>query len=189
MLRIISIIVFFSFLSTAIAAEESLKYPSTIPCEPVLKKISSMEVIGLRDRITMPNNTILQLWENLMKDESKIIHRTGNSVGLCFMDDDPESESFTAIVAHVVSKVEKIPEEMIHHTVPAGEYLVFTHRGKFRPNGLSITYGFIYNTFLPQSEYEPNGSYEFEWYEHPRFKGTEDPETEIDIYIPIQKKK
>ncbi|MCX7835419.1 MAG: GyrI-like domain-containing protein [bacterium] len=161
-----------------------MELPDTIPTEPVLKTLDEMDVIGLSTRVTYGNNTIPQLWEKLIDVEQQIPHKTPISVGICVMDEDPTSKEFTAIAGHVVSHVEAIPEGFVHFQVPAGEYLVFTHRGPL-PTTLSKTYHYIYEDYFPQSRYEPTMEFDFEWYEHPRFKGVMDPETEIDIYIPV----
>ena len=86
-----------------------------------------------------------------------------------------------------VKEKESTPEGMTAIEVPAKEYAVFTHKGAV--NEIGKTYDYIYGTWLPESGYEADGSHDFEYYDE-RFNNENpmDPQSEVDLYIPVKKK-
>ncbi|MFW5782299.1 MAG: GyrI-like domain-containing protein [Candidatus Muiribacteriaceae bacterium] len=78
-----------------------------------------------------------------------------------------------------------MPDDMIGKTLPENSYAVFTHKGEV--SKIKMTYEYIYTTWLPGSDYEPAGCYDFEMYDRD-FK-VEDPENSVMyICIPVKKK-
>ena len=81
-----------------------------------------------------------------------------------------------------VEKVEKLPLEMFTKILPASKYAVFTLKGK------EITSNWqnkIYKEWLPQSGYEEAHKFLIEYYDD-RFRGTDNSESELDIYVPVK---
>lgn len=94
-----------------------------------------------------------------------------------------DTKNFYIFVGIEVFSLEFVPLEMIIKKLPKTKYLNFTTKADdFK------TCGNIYNEWLPSSEYEQSYPYIIEAYEHPRYKGLTDKESEIDWYIPIKKK-
>ena len=79
--------------------------------------------------------------------------------------------------------LEDILMDMVGKTLPANTYAVFTHRGSLTKLGLTCQY--IYGKWLPNSDYVLAGEYDFEHYDQ-RFQGTDNENTEFDIYVPVK---
>ena len=77
------------------------------------------------------------------------------------------------------------PEGMCTRVFPTQRYAVFTHKGSLI--NLKATFDYIYGTWVPKADYELAGTDDFEYYDD-RFKGMDDPNSEVDIYIPIKEK-
>ncbi len=162
--------------------------------EPRFVKKDAFDVVGIEGVSTKNNNIIPDLWEQFLPRAHEVQHKIGKKIcyGLCMMNEpfDPKTADddspFTAVVSVPVSKVDKIPQGMVHRQVPAQEYAVFTHKGRFFPDRLMKSYDYIYGTWFPKSELKTIGKIDFEYYDE-RFKGVDNDETEIDIYIPVQR--
>ena len=94
-----------------------------------------------------------------------------------------EDGSFEYIAAVETSKAESLPEWAVVQMVPANTYAVFPHQGSLE--SLHDTTNYIFQTWLPQSEYM-SLSYDMEVYTD-EFKDFS-PEFVFYIYIPVKKK-
>ena len=147
-----------------------------------------IKLVGMKERIIMPNNTIPQLWEKFMERENEIKNsRKKEWFGVA---DNMASETyeFDEIVAVEVDDFENIPVGMISMVIAPQKFLVFTHKGKiFDENGeskLSKTYDYLYGKLLPSTEFELDKSFNFEIYDE-RYLPNNDV-SEFDIYVPIK---
>ena len=83
-----------------------------------------------------------------------------------------------------VTSLDEIPVQLFGKVLPANRYAVFTHKGKL-PGKITETFRYIYEEWLPNSGQKQAGPYDFERYDN-RFKGPENDESVIEIYVPIQ---
>lgn len=90
---------------------------------------------------------------------------------------------FRHIVGLEVSSYEKIPQMLVKKTLRAGRYAVFTHTGGL--NGLEKTYDYIWGTWFLSTKEKLDSRADFELYDR-RYRGFDDPDNEVDIYIPIK---
>ena len=162
--------------------------------EPRFVKLESFHVVGIEGKSSMKNNRIPQYWETFLPREKEVtsIVKPGTNYGFCFVEEEAETEmnddtEFTVLIGDAVSDFSNIPNGMVYRKIPAAEYAVFTHKGKFFPDGLPRSYGYIYSKWFPNSQYKADSSFNFEYYEHGRFKGVDVDDTEIDIYVPLIK--
>lgn len=81
-----------------------------------------------------------------------------------------------------VENLDNIPAAMVGKIIPAHTYAVFTHKGLLRD--LHKTFQYAYHEWLPASKHKIADCYDFELYDE-RFKGGDNPNSEIDIYIPV----
>ena len=81
-----------------------------------------------------------------------------------------------------VSKLEDINPLFVVKTIPAGKYLRFIHKGL--ANKVGYTYKYIYNQFLPNTDYVLNKPFNFEFYGE-KCLGPYNENSESEIYIPI----
>lgn len=173
--------------------KQRLKHLGAISMKPVIKEIKEMKIIGMEKTTTLNTSyiDIPKLWEKFCSRMCEIKNAADNKTfyevrkpDMNFsMDDFKETSEFTEIAGLEVTSIDTIPEGMITVTIPAGKYAVFTHKGN--PINLRQTYEYIWGTWLPNSGYEADLRFDFELYGE-RFKGMEDPESEIDIHIPIK---
>jgi len=95
-----------------------------------------------------------------------------------------ETRNFYVMVGVQVDKVQPLPLELSFKVLPATTYAVFTLRGS------EITSNWpdrIYQEWLPNSAYEEAHKFTVEYY-GPGFKGMDDPESELEIHVPVKPK-
>ncbi|MGM7684957.1 GyrI-like domain-containing protein [Cytobacillus sp. Hm23] len=156
--------------------------------EPTIKEMDEMVVVGLECHTSMTemqkNNPIHGLWMDFMSLENSIPFRKDKNVtyGVCY-DENKETGDFVYAAAVEVEKVDQLSDKLVTKTIPAQRYLVFTHKGLI--SELGKTFGYIFEDWLPQSNYEVVNSASFELYGE-RFLGPDNDQSETDIYIPIK---
>ena len=163
-----------------------------ITMEPKIVKREAIKLIGLMYYGDNKNWEIPGIWEEFLPLMKKIPHNlpVHESYGVCFYTESfSKNGLFYYLAALPVSSLEEIPMELVGKTLPASEYAVFTHNGSIvgKTSTVRDTYAYAYGTWLPNSQYENPYGYDFEFYDE-RFKGNQDPESEIDICIPIRKR-
>jgi len=129
-------------------------------------------------------NEIGKLWKRFVAKEKTIKNRVENGGYEVHIEPEEykETKNYYVFVGVEVEKVEKLPLEMFTKILPASKYAVFTLKGK------EITSNWqnkIYKEWLPQSGYEEAHKFLIECYDD-RFKGIDNSESELDIYVPIK---
>jgi AraC family transcriptional regulator len=76
------------------------------------------------------------------------------------------------------------PIELFYKEMPATKYAIFTGRGTDMPAQMEK----IYTEWLPNSPYIESYPMLIERYDQTRFKGLNDPDSEIDFMVPIKEK-
>lgn len=165
---------------------------SNIMMKPDIIKISERKLVGMRVKTSLSDNKIPQLWNDFMgrMDEIKNDKNTG-----CYelhpYDSNFKTENFSekmefekwAIVE--VVNFENVPNGMETHTLKAGQYAVFIHKGSM--SRIQMSFDYVYGTWLPNSEFEFDTRDDFERYGD-KYLGPENPESETEIWIPIKNK-
>jgi len=67
--------------------------------------------------------------------------------------------------------------------IPKGRYLRFIHKGL--SNKVGYAYKYIYNQFLPDTDYRLTKPFNFEYY-GPKYKGPYNEQSESEVFIPIE---
>jgi AraC family transcriptional regulator len=99
-------------------------------------------------------------------------------------EDYSETNCFYVMVGVQVEEVEHLPLELVFRVLPSTTYAVFTLKGS------EITSNWpdeIYEQWLPSSAYEEAQKFTIERY-GPGFRGMDDPESKLDICVPIRPK-
>ena len=96
-----------------------------------------------------------------------------------------ETKCFYVMVGVEVSDPAGLPLELSVKVLPAGTYAVFCLRG---PEITSNWPDAIYQGWLPRSGYEEAHKFTVERYDGARFKGVDDPESELEIWVPVRKR-
>jgi AraC family transcriptional regulator len=94
-----------------------------------------------------------------------------------------ETRQFYVMVGVEVPSPEGLPLELSVKALPAGSYAVFALRG---PEMTSNWPDAIYKGWLPGSGYEEASKFTLERYDGDRFKGVDDPESELEIWVPVR---
>ena len=163
-----------------------------VTMEPKIVKKDAVKLIGIMYHGDNKNWEIPKMWEEFLPLMKKIPNSlpTREAYGLCFYTESYSKTGLFYYMAGVpVSSLEEIPMELVGKTLPASEYAVFAHKGPLNGKAKTImdTYKYAYGTWLPNSRYVNAHGFDFEYYDE-RFKGNEDPHTEIGVWIPIRKR-
>lgn len=149
-----------------------------------------IKLVGMSEKIVMPNNTIPQLWEKFSERSGEIKNVIGKAMyGIAEnMQETEEGYTFDDVVCLEVSEFSDIPEGMITKTLKPAKYMVFTFKGPlFDEDGTSKIgdyYNYIYGKLIPDSGNQIDESFNFEYYDERFIIG--DIASEMDIYIPIK---
>lgn len=90
---------------------------------------------------------------------------------------------FSEVVSVEVSSMSVLPPPLVYKTIPGGKYAVFTHTGSLK--SLPLTYQYIWGTWSLTTQEKLDGREDFELYDE-RFLGFYHPDSQTDIYIPVQ---
>ncbi len=175
-----------------IDAAALIHYQEGVTMEPRMETKGPVNLVGLVYYGDNKNWEIPKLWEEFIPSMGKIPNALpgGEAYGVCFYSGNfSKTGLFYYLAALPVLSLENIPMEMVGKTLPASDYAVFTHSGALVGESKTIrdTYGYAYGTWLPRSGFENPFGFDFEFYGE-RFHGNQDPNSEIEVWIPIQKK-
>lgn len=134
-------------------------------------------------------NAVGQLWQRFCRffdnQKGEIQNLASDSGYELWMEGESEKDRRRQylFVGVEVSAIDDIPLELVAKTLPETRYAVFTLKGtEFRLDWSAK----IFNEWLPAAGFEPSHHYLFEYYDSRRFKGIDNPESELDIYVPIK---
>lgn len=129
-------------------------------------------------------NEIGKLWTRFVAKEELVRNRVGH--GGYEVHIEPEeyehTKNYYVFVGVEVEKVDALPLEMFVKVLPPSTYAVFTLKGK----EITSNWGErIYKEWLPQSGYTEAHKFLIEYYDGARFKGMDNSESELDVYVPV----
>jgi AraC family transcriptional regulator len=135
-------------------------------------------------------NEIGRLWQrysNYMdKHKEKVKNKVSDAGYEVWIDDIEkldEKEKYI-FVGEEISKVEDVPLGLVVKMLPTCTYAVFTLKGK----DITSNWGkMIYEEWLPKSGFAAAYDFLIEYYDPARFKGMDNEESELDVYLPIKK--
>ena len=153
--------------------------------EPEIINNSKMYLVGVIESGKNLNDiNIRELWEKFQKLEEQINHEIpGIRYEVHIEDNNSKPIRHFCFIGVEIEKIEDIPIEMFVKEIPSGNYLTFTH--KFKDGGFKTAFEKIYN-WLKNSEYKSAYPFDIQSYD-PSYKGPKDPESEVEILIPIKK--
>lgn len=159
--------------------------------EARIEQLPKKILIGKSMRTSLAENKTHQLWRSFMLDKWAIKNAVGTDLYsiqvydelLYFKNFNPNTE-FTKWAAIEVENQNNTPGGFASFTIDSGLYAVFLHKGTV--NEFPKTFQFIFNTWLPQSEYELDNRPHFELLGK-NYKNN-NPNSEEEVWIPIKKK-
>jgi AraC family transcriptional regulator len=162
---------------------------------PQIVEKPALTVIGLQTAFihalspdTNNSKVLGPLWDRFIHRAKEVPNRIGDAMyGVIY--GQPETQrghrdelQYIASVAVISSAV--IPKGLVAHTVPAGMFAVFVHRGPIAK--IADTCREIYRVWLPQSPWQHAGTADVEQYDR-RFCADSD-QSEMEYWIPLAPK-
>jgi len=133
-------------------------------------------------------NAIGQLWKRFNgfymnnKDSIKnLASESGYEVWIDFEGEEDSKNDYIFVGMEVV-KLDDLPLELVARILPKTRYAIFTLKGDEIKSNWPPK---ILSQWLPEAGLEQSFTYIFEYYDSQRFKGTNDPNSELDIYVPV----
>jgi AraC family transcriptional regulator len=150
--------------------------------------ISEKKLIGKRIKTSFANDRTFELWKSFMPRRKEILNNLSNDLlslqiyHESFFDNFNPNVEFGKWALSEVSDFDNIPENMEAFTLQGGLYAVFLHK-----NAISTpekTFKYIYETWIPNSEYDLDNRPHFEVLGY-NYKNN-DINSEEEIWIPIK---
>lgn len=184
-------------LDTFIGAKERLDtgllqhLAANVTVHPQIVELQPILVAGLRGETTLRDNHLRRLWKHASALFPQIPNHApdGRAFGICEACHENTlytmhgNVQFTEVAGLEVSSFDGLPETFVRKRIPGGRYAVFTHRGTL--GMLPQTFSYIWGTWFLSTKEELDAREDFELYDH-RFLGYDHPDSEIDLYIPVQ---
>jgi len=158
--------------------------------EPRVEILPEKILIGRKSLMSFAENKTRELWQSFMPRRREI----GNAVNIYlysveqydpnFFDAFNPAAEFIKWAAVEVSDADHVPDHMEVLVLPGGLYAVFIHRGT--ASKAVETYGYIFRTWLPSSDYTVDDRPHFALMGD-KYKN-DDPESEEEIWIPLRPK-
>jgi len=136
-------------------------------------------------------NEIGKLWERFGKlsyKYSKLLGKISTERNVAYeIHLEPEefkkTKEYYVMVGMEVDNLDEIPLEMFIKIMPNSTYVVFTTtmEEKFKKGA------YIYREWIPENGWKQSFPYILQGYDGARYKGLDDPKSEIDWYIPVKK--
>ena len=157
---------------------------------PRIETIASKKLVGLHKTMSLADNKTAELWRSFMPRRKEITNNLGAELHSLqvykpdhFVNFQLTNE-FEKWALTEVTDFENIPAAMETFILPAGTYAVFDYKGK--PSAAAPTFQYIFQTWLPNSDYELDNRPHFEILDE-KYKN-EDPDSEEMIWIPVKLK-
>lgn len=185
-------------IDSFVAAKESLDarlldhLARNLTVHPKIAELKEpIKVVGLRGETTLADNRLPELWKEFNSRVAEIpgIIPGGRGFGICEASVDntlytmSNRVMFTEVAGAEVFTFENTPDAFVKKVLPVGRYAVFTHRGSL--SMLPQTFSYIWGTWFLTCKYELDAREDFELYDD-RFSGYDNPDSEIDLYIPVK---
>ena len=134
-------------------------------------------------------NAIGQLWNRFnnfyakKKDSIKhLVSESGYEVWIDF-EGEENSKNDYIFVGMGVKMLDELPLELVARILPETNYAVFTLKGAEIKSNWPPK---ILSEWLPETGLEQSFTFIMEYYDTKRFKGVDDPSSELDIYVPVK---
>lgn len=172
------------FLS-AITEENVSHFNKIKHLEPEFIELGAIFLIGSVAFERGTPEMITQLWAHFPAEISSIPNRIipERYYQIVFWPDQYDLEGSFLMCAVEVEDLNHINPSLVGKFLPPARYLRFIHKGCSYNVGL--TYQYIYESWLPKTDYKLSLPYNFELYGE-KFLGPDDPDSESEIYIPVE---
>lgn len=160
-----------------------------ISTEPRLEIINEKKLAGKHLKMSLARNRTFELWKSFMTEikgiknfvSSDLISMEVYDTSMDFKDFNIDTE-FEKWAAVEVTDFNSIPESMDTHILSGGLYAVFLYKG--HPAQFQDAFQYIFNSWLPNSEYELDKREHFELMGD-KYKNN-DPGSEEEVWVPVK---
>ena len=156
--------------------------------KPTIISLSSKKLLGIRTRTSLSLNKTRSLWQSFMPRRKEIRNAIGTELyslqvydSFYFSNFNPHTE-FEKWACVEVKDYDTIPEGMEPFSLPGGLYAVFLYKGSSASG--AETFRYIFETWLPSSEYELDNRPHFEVLGE-KYRN-DNPDSEEEIWIPVK---
>jgi AraC family transcriptional regulator len=152
--------------------------------EPKIVELPQFCVVGIAVYGDGKSGLFPKAWDIYMRKQKDMQLKKPNvGYGVEYYTEEFEKEhKWFYMACGEVENLNNIPSSMVGKVIPAHKYAVFTSEGS--TSELHKIFQYAYHEWLPKSKYKIADWFDLEYYDE-RFKGADDPESEIDIYIPV----
>jgi AraC family transcriptional regulator len=153
--------------------------------EPKVVELGSIYLVGLTALEHPSTQLITELWSHFPMEVPMIQNRIlpEKYYQIVFWPDQYDLDGVFLMCAVEVTDLNRVNLNLVGKHIPPARYLRFIHKGLSCKVGL--TYKYIYESWLPKSDYRLSLPYNFEVYGD-KFLGPENPLSESEIYIPVE---
>lgn len=157
--------------------------------QPRIENLTQKKLVGKKLKMSLADNKTFDLWKSFRPRRKEIKNSLNDEMISMQVHNEPLrigdlSQEFEKWALVEVSDFEKIPNEMETFVLESGLYAVFYYKGLNTDNRIFI---YIFGDWLPNSDYLLDERPHFEILGE-KYKNGE-PNSEEEIWIPIQKKK
>lgn len=119
--------------------------------KPVIAEYEAFSVAGLMTRVTNEHTEIPALWQLLLRELNRCPQSLVSPVyfGISWLPNDAGKHPSFYMAALAVTPNRDINPALVVKTLPAGQYACFMHHGTWGER--SLTFDYIYHTYLPKS--------------------------------------
>jgi AraC family transcriptional regulator len=154
--------------------------------EPQFVDKPEMTLVGIVGCASDVNHLDIHgLWERFSEQSEEIRHPIEGVGYELHMEREALPPMHFCLVGVEVEKIEALPIELFAKVIPAGRYAVFTHR--FAEGGYDDAFRAVYE-WIGNSAYALAHPFDLQCFDA-RFRGSGDPESVIEIHVPIAPKK
>ncbi len=155
--------------------------------EPEIIKLEEIKLIGISVFVKDNDKGIIitELWAKFLNQYNEIKNRIipEKFYQVQFWSNNQELNGLFFFIGVEVDSCQYDSLSFVSKIIPKAKYLRFIHKGF--SNKVGYTYKYIYNQFLPDTDYKLTLPYNFEYYGK-RYKGPYNENSESEIYIPVE---
>ena len=134
-------------------------------------------------------NAIGQLWNRFnsfyakKKDSIKhLVSESGYELWVDFEGEEDQKDNYI-FVGLEVDMLDDLPLELVARILPESRYAVYTLKGDEIKSDWPSR---VVSQWLPEAVLEQSFTYIIEYYDSQRFKGLDNADSELDIYVPVR---
>jgi AraC family transcriptional regulator len=157
--------------------------------EPRIEILTEKKLVGKHMIMTFTTNNTEELWKSFMQRRKEIKNNLNNVLYSLQIYYEPSyfesfnrNTPFEKWAAVEVPDFDTVPDGMEPFILPGGQYAVFAHKGAAATG--AETFRYIFETWLPNSEYTLDNRPHFEILDE-KYKNN-DPDSEEEIWIPVK---